>query len=238
MPRCRPNWALAVSIVCMSCVVHGVGTAAPRGSGGASFSPTNFASSINGLFASQAPDLKILEPLMSSLQGVALGDPSLAPVFAAVQSQVQALQLNAVAEQTASASPALAAKLIAADILRDFQLPGTRSQVARWSHVYHDALPGVEKERIRAQLIMLHMESMAEALGRTRADDSVSGVVNATDSSEKKNPWKLQPSRRADRRAVVSGRLTRDDGTPDFQEGYGRDRRIGSKRTFADLDSP
>jgi hypothetical protein len=120
-----------------------------------------------------------LNPILSSLRGVDLSDPKtrkvLAPVYAAVQSQVQTLQANAAPALGTPANPALATKYVAADILGNFQLPVTRSQVAELSRAHHDALPIEEKERIRASLVMLHMESIVKALGRTAMDDAWSG---------------------------------------------------------------
>jgi hypothetical protein len=202
----RLNLVLAFAPVFLSSVVHGAGPVVAGESGRASFSPAvvqGWTSSIGGLFGSQAPDLMALNPIMSSLKGVDLSNPqmreALAPVFAAVQSQVQALQANAAAQAT-FANPALATKLVAANILGDFQLTETRPRLAEFSRVYHDALPSEEKAKIRAKLLMLHMESMVEALGRTSVDDAPHGIVmmsagNAAPAQKIPDSWwKLQPA--------------------------------------------
>ena len=185
---------LALTAVCMAGVARGAGIAASGEAGSAAFTPTavqGITSSVGGLFASKAPDLMTLGPILSSLKGADLGDPqtraALAPVFAAVQAQVQTLQSRALALDLAKAqrggaplaaeTSALAAKYVALDVLRDFQLPETRSHVAEVSLAYHGELTGVEQASIRANLVMLHMESMAQALGRTNADEGRAGPV-------------------------------------------------------------
>ncbi|HAZ09261.1 MAG TPA: hypothetical protein DCZ01_12245 [Elusimicrobia bacterium] len=177
--RCPLNFVLVILAVGMSSVIHGAGTMVPGKAGGASFSPTvvqDWTNSIGEFFGSQTPDLMTLNPILSSLRGVDLSDPktreALAPVYAAVQSQVQTLQANVAPALGTPANPALATKYVAADILGNFQLPETRSQVAELSRAYHDALPIEEKERIRAGLVMLHMESIVKALGRMAMDDA------------------------------------------------------------------
>ncbi len=124
---------------------------------------------------------------------------------------------TAAAAQTAPANPVLAAKYLALNLLGDFQLPETRSQVAELSRTYHDALPSSEKAKIRAQLIMLHMESMASALGQTRADDTRTGVVTASvgntgpvrQTPNQPASWNLQPSRPIELNGQTSPTLQR-----------------------------
>jgi hypothetical protein len=198
----RRTLSIALSAVCLSGLAYGAEIATPAGSGGASFSPAavqSWTSAIGAFFGSSSPDLMTLRPLLASVKGVDLADPAtraaLAPVFASVYSQVQALQTNAVAAP--GANPALAAKLVAADILADFQLPETRSRVAALSRAYHDALPPEKKEEIRAQLLLLDMKSMAAALGRTSVEDARTGIAAADAGGARfaaPASWRLQPS--------------------------------------------
>ncbi len=180
---------LVISCVVVACLSSALqaGVVAPGRSGGASFSPAvvrDWTIAVGGLFNSSAPDLTTLNPLLSSLKGVDLSDlqtrTALAPVYATVQAQMQRLPTSAAAARAAPADPTLAAKYVALDLLGDFQLPGTRPQVAALSRAYHDALPSMEKEKIRAQLLMLHMESMAAALGQTQADGARAETVTAS----------------------------------------------------------
>jgi hypothetical protein len=124
-----------------------------------------------------------LKPIMSSLKGADLSDPRLAPVFAAVQAQVRTLKAAPPPAPGAPANPALATKYLAANILGDFQLPATRSQVSELSRAYHDSLPGEQQEKIRADLIALHMESMIHALGQPAAGADETAVAGAAGSS-------------------------------------------------------
>lgn len=224
----RPlNVCLAFSAVCASSILH-AGIMAPAGSGRASFSPAvvqNWTSSISGLFDSRTPDLMALNPLLISLKGADLNDQkirtALAPIYSAVQSQVLTLQANAAAAQAAPPNPALQQKYIALDILSDFQRPETRSPMAEFSRAYYDTLPIAEKEKIRSKLVMLKMESIAQALERTGIVTASVGntgpfdrassqprvgldaiAVGAPSDSSNKMPdaWKLRPASRRYRR--------------------------------------
>lgn len=188
---------LAFSAVCLTSSLH-AGVVAPGRSGGSSFTPTvvqGWTDSIGGLFASPTPDLSTLNPMLSALKGSDLGDPNLAPLRAAVRSQVETLRADVAAQPSNTAT---ASKLVALDILGDFH-PETRSQMAELSRAYNAALPGTDQEKIQA--LRRQMTSMAQALGRTPEDGAKTGILEnntgPSNSAPKRMPSEgtLQPAK-------------------------------------------
>jgi|CXWL01.1.fsa_nt_gi hypothetical protein len=180
------RFVLALS-ACLSSPLHAAVIEAPVKSGGASIAPASvqgYASSIGKLFSSATPDLMALSPVLSTLKGLDLNDPktrqALSPVYAAVQDQARALEKMPATPQGAPSDSALASKYVALAMLGKFQLPETQERMAELSRAYHALLPNAEREKIRAKLVMLQMESMVEALGRGRAAEAAgAGVVAA-----------------------------------------------------------
>ncbi|MFI5348951.1 MAG: PEP/pyruvate-binding domain-containing protein [Elusimicrobiota bacterium] len=189
---------------CLPNVLWGQVTSVPAGLAGPSFSATQvngWAIALDGFFGSKDPDLTSLHPMMASLQGVDLSAPQtrqmLAPVYSRVQFEAHYLPMSCVTgESAAPANPALAQQLIIVDALKEFQNPESRSRIAELSRSYYGALPALARQQLKAQLVMLKMNAIVEALGRPAADSTAIGARGESAGKPSGMPasWKLQPS--------------------------------------------
>ena len=231
----RRLFLISAFSACLPNVLWGQLTSVPAGLAGPSFSATQvhgWAIALDGFFGSKDPDLTSLHPMMASLQGVDLSAPEtrqlLAPVYSRVQFEAHYLPMSCVAgENAAPANPALARQLIVVDALKEFQNPESRSRMAELSRSYYGALPALARQQLKAQLVMLKMNAIVEALGRPAAD---SAAIDARGESAGKPSgmpasWKLQPSTARAKEASVP---PAEEHTPrSAQEGS---RFLSSKR--------